>query len=152
MELARNLALKRVTITGDKSLQNVTEEIYENINHINPILNKKLTGNYILENSVFLTGQDLEQLVFSTYHDLDRRIYELGRVSNTNPKGDRYSTGENYKDITGIARKENITLKNLRLFAKECLERWGIELNFDIAPLPGIAVQESGMTEGEHGQ
>lgn len=65
----------------------------------------------------YATGADLESLHYTSFNTLDRRAYELGRVSNTNPKGERLTSGENYKDISSIANRQKATLEQLEKFA-----------------------------------
>lgn len=84
----------------------------------------------------YATGQDLESLHYCSFNTLDRRAYELGRVSNTNPKGERLTSGENYKDISSIANRQKATLEQLKYFAHQCKELWNIELDFAVSGIP----------------
>lgn len=84
----------------------------------------------------FMTGQDLKELRDCIYHYLDRLTYEYGRVANTNPKGDRYSVGESYKDITGISNRLKETLEELISFGFQAEDKWGQYLEFSISGIP----------------
>lgn len=91
---------------------------------------------------LFATGQDLRELHYATFNLLDRRAFELGRVSNTNPKGDRLTAGENYKDITSIANRQKAVLSQLELFAYKVREKWSIDLKFAINGIPERQLME----------
>lgn len=67
-----------------------------------------------------MDGSDLEAIKDSIFYHLDRLKYEYGRVANTNPKGERMTSGENYKDITAIANRQKQTLERLNHFASQC--------------------------------
>lgn len=84
----------------------------------------------------YATGQDLESLHYTSFNTLDRRAYELGRVSNTNPKGERLTSGENYKDISSIANRQKATLEQLKKFAGQVSELWGKTLDFAVSGIP----------------
>lgn len=83
-----------------------------------------------------MTGQDLLALRDTVYYYLDRLKYEYGRVANTNPKGDRYSVGESYKDITAIANRQKETLEYLIWFAYQAKDLWGVDLEFAVSGIP----------------
>jgi hypothetical protein len=56
----------------------------------------------------------------------------LGLVSNLNHKGERLTTGENYKDIHAIKNRQAMVLDQLDLFTMVLSEKYGCELEFDI--------------------
>lgn len=118
-----NSTAQRKKLTGMlESMQNI---IYQNFN-----------DKVDLVPLEFMTGQDLESLGLTIYNYLDRLKYEYGRVANTNPKGERYSVGESYKDITGIANRQKETLEELIYFGYQAEELWGIPLEFAISGIP----------------
>lgn len=133
---AHNLLLKRVHVHGTKNLHKQREDIEERLESETSIMMHDNNQNLDIISKIFMDGNDLTALHMSIFNLLDRESYELGRVSNTNPKGDRYSTGENYKDITGIAARQKSVLKELRLFSIKVKKMWGIELNFAVNGIP----------------
>lgn len=84
----------------------------------------------------FMTGQDLIDLRDTIYFYLDRLKYEYGRVANTNPKGDKYSVSESYKDITGIANRQKETLEYLNHFTYQSIDLWNQYLEFSVSGIP----------------
>lgn len=88
--------------------------------------------NYDFHPTSFLESSHIQIITDAIYRVRDRKLSELGRVANLNPKGDRMTTGENYKDIIGIANRQRRVLNMLKNFANDCLDMWGVELEFGL--------------------
>lgn len=97
--------------------------------------------NTISVEKKFLTPDVLEQLVKTHFQFFDRKLSELGRTVNTNPKGERLTAGENYKDITGTAARERMVLQALKDMANEMEKLHNIKLEF-VLNRPPEAVEE----------
>lgn len=147
IESAHNLLLKRVHIHGTKNMNKQREDIEERLNCETTIMIHDANQMIDIIPKIFIDGNDLTALHLSIFNQLDRQSYELGRVSNTNPKGDRYSTGENYKDITGIAARQKAILNELQLFAMRAKELWGKDLNFAVNGIPQTEMIEEHQEE-----
>lgn len=128
--------IKRIQVSGTNSIRTYLEDLSARLETIEPYYLTDERQRMDVIPKVFATGQDLRELHYVTFNLLDRRAFELGRVSNTNPKGDRLTAGENYKDITSIANRQRAVLSELELFAVKVRDKWGIELNFAINGIP----------------
>lgn len=131
-----NMMIKRIQVSGTNSIRTYLEDLSARLETIEPYFLTDERQRMDVIPKVFATGQDLRELHYVTFNMLDRRAFELGRVSNTNPKGDRLTAGENYKDITSIANRQRAVLSELELFASKVKDMWGIELAFAINGIP----------------
>lgn len=111
-------------------------QLEEMLNSFNNYIHFNLKNTSDVEPFVAFNGTDLLAIKDTTYHYLDRMKFEYGRVANTNPKGERITSGENYKDISAIANRQKETLEYLIYFAKQVKKLWGIELNFAVSGIP----------------
>lgn len=130
------LMIKRVKVEATES--NPTQALEDLEGKIGTIESTLTVSSKTMDliNVEYANGADLESLHYTTFNTLDRRAYELGRVSNTNPKGERLTSGENYKDISSIANRQKATLERLESFAEQCKELWNIELSFSVSGIP----------------
>lgn len=130
------LMVKRVQVApSEKSPNEALDDMHAKIETIENVISVDAKAMDVLRVE-YANGQDLEALHYCTFNTLDRRAYELGRVSNTNPKGERLTSGENYKDISSIANRQKATLERLEDFANQCLELFGIQLSFSVSGIP----------------
>lgn len=146
LNLAGSLTMARLQIIGE-DYSELENDLNGRIYNCSPII---MSGERAidLKGTAFYAGTDLDSLQRSIWWNLDRWAYELGRVSNTNPKGDRHSTGENYKDIVGIAARQKEIVNCLKSFAYRCNKllkpnQWKFEVN----GIPDYKTQVSGMDQ-----
>lgn len=125
------------------------DKLEEQLNSFVNYIQTDMVSNSDIEPFQSMEGADLEAIKDSIYHMLDRIKYEYGRVANTNPKGERVTSGENYKDITAIANRQKETLEYLINFAFQVERLWGIELEFCVS---GIPEKEAIATEAHKAQ
>lgn len=131
-----NMMIKRIEVTGTNSIRTYLEDLAARLETVETFYLTDERKRLDVVPKVFATGQDLRELHYVTFNLLDRRAFELGRVSNTNPKGERLTAGENYKDITSIANRQRAVLSQLELFASKVSDMWGIDLAFAVNGLP----------------
>lgn len=117
------LLVKRVRVEASPdTIKGAIEDIESKLGTLESTITVDPKNNADVIAVEYATGQDLESLHYTSFNTLDRRAYELGRVSNTNPKGERLTSGENYKDISSIANRQKSTLEQLKFFAKQAEE------------------------------
>lgn len=137
-----NVLIKRIQVSGTNSIHEYLQDLSARLETVDPMFVSDERQRVDIVPKLFATGQDLRELHYATFNLLDRRAFELGRVSNTNPKGDRLTAGENYKDITSIANRQKAVLSQLELFAHKAREMWGVELKFAINGIPERQLME----------
>lgn len=133
---ATKLVGTRVQVTTDDNSTAQRRKLTGMLESMQNIIYQNFNDKVDMVPLEFMTGQDLESLALTIYNYLDRLKYEYGRVANTNPKGERYSVGESYKDITGIANRQKETLEELIYFGYQSEDKWGIPLEFAISGIP----------------
>lgn len=127
---------KKLILTTQGQNDAQIEKLNEMLNSFNNFLHFNLKNQSDLEPLIAFDGEDLHMIKDSVYYYLDRLKFEYGRVANTNPKGERITSGENYKDITAIANRQKINLENLNDFSNQIAEKFGIELEFAVSGIP----------------
>lgn len=133
---AAKLVGTRVQITTDTDSTAERRKMSAMLESVQNIVYQNFDDKVDIAPIEFMTGQDLRELRDTIYFYLDRLKYEFGRVANTNPKGDRYSVSESYKDITGIANRQKETLENLIYFSYQAQDLWNIYTEFAISGIP----------------
>lgn len=130
------LAGKRLLISTSTGSHDIVDKVksmlrsHETTLHMN---NKDMANVTEIE---YVSGELIKALNFCVYSTLDREMSEFGRVTNTNPKGERITTAENYKDLVGIANRQKQVLEWLKYFAGKAKELWSIELDFAVSGIP----------------
>lgn len=133
----KGMFCKRIVLNSEPSAHQLAlEDLRADLNNGDPVVS--LSPKYYGEATPtqYATAEDVHILHYTTFNELDRKIYELGRVANTNPKMERMSTGENYKDITSVANRQKSVLEQLQRFAKNIKLLFNIELNFAVSGIP----------------
>lgn len=127
---------KKLVISTKGKSENKLEKLDAMLNSFRVYLHTDLTGNLDLEPFASMEGTDLEAISSTIDNYLDRLKFEYGRVANTNPKGERMTSGENYKDISAIANRQKETLEYMINFAYMAQDLWGIQLEFAVSGIP----------------
>lgn len=117
-----NLVIKRISIEGNDNAQKYADQLNDKLEGITMTLVSDGNRRIHILPKVFANGSEPKDFCTAVFSRLDRRAYELGRVSNTNPKGERLSTGENYKDITSVAARQKETVCQLKNMANKIRE------------------------------
>lgn len=89
-----------------------------------------------IEPLIAFEGDDLVAIRDTIFQMLDRLKFEYGRVANTNPKGERITSGENYKDISAIGNRQKETLEYLIYFQQQVQKKFNRQLNFAVSGIP----------------
>lgn len=126
----------RADTSGKKNVTEAIDDMKAKLSTIENLITVDPKNNVDISVVEFASGADLQSLHYTTFNTLDRKAYELGRVSNTNPRGERLTTGENYKDISSIANRQKATLERLEEFANQVKNLFAIELSFAVSGLP----------------
>lgn len=100
----------------------------------NPFFERQET--YLVNPASYIDPSEYKEYQTAIHLHWDRSLSELGRVANTNPKMERLTTGENYKDIVAVANRQRMTLNQLKRFAQKVYEKWGQVLAFAINGIP----------------
>lgn len=130
------IAGKKIILTTQGQNDAQADQLKEVMNSFDNFYHFNLKNTADIEPFVAFTGEDLTSITDNTYKYTDRLKYEYGRVANTNPKGERYTSGENYKDISAIANRQKETLEYLINFAFQVKKIWGIQLDFAVSGIP----------------
>lgn len=123
-----------LTTQGQNDMQ--AEKLNEMLNSFNNYLHFNLKNQADIEPLIAFDGEDLLAIKDTMFYYLDRLKFEYGRVANTNPKGERMTSGENYKDISAIANRQKETLEYMINFAYQVKDLWGIDLEFAVSGIP----------------
>lgn len=124
----------KISIEGNNDSQ--LDKLNEMLNSFHNYVHFNMENENEVEPLIGFSGDDLEAIKSSVFYYLDRLKYEYGRVANTNPKGERITSGENYKDISAIANRQKETLEYLHNFAIQVQKLWSIELDFAVSGIP----------------
>lgn len=130
------IAGKKIILTSQGQNEAQEDQLKESMNSFDNFYHFNLKNTADIEPFVAFSGEDLREIRDGTYMYLDRMKYEYGRVANTNPKGDRMTSGENYKDISAIGNRQKETLEYMINFAFQVEELWGISLTFVVNGIP----------------
>lgn len=133
---AAKLVGTRVQISTDVNSTAQRRKLSGMLDSMNNVIYQQFDDKIDVNPIEFMTGQDLKELRDTIYYYLDRIKYEYGRVTNTNPKGDKYSVLESYKDITGIANRQKETLEELNYFSYQAEDKWNVHLEFSVSGIP----------------
>lgn len=127
---------KKMVLTTQGQNDQQIQKLNEMLNSFNNYLHFNLKNQSDLEPLVAFSGDDLLAIKDVMFYYLDRLKFEYGRVANTNPKGERITSGENYKDISAIANRQKETLEYLIDFAYQVEDKFGITLEFAVSGIP----------------
>lgn len=127
---------KKIIFTTQGQSEAQKEQFEEMLNSFKNYFHFNLKNQADIEPIIAFEGDDLLAIRDTIFQYLDRMKFEYGRVANTNPKGERITSGENYKDISAIANRQKETLEYLIYFAKQVEKLWGIELDFAVSGIP----------------
>lgn len=127
---------KKLILTTQGQNDAQVEKLNEMLNSFNNYLHFNLKNQADIEPLVAFDGDDLMAIKDTVFYYLDRLKFEYGRVANTNPKGERITSGENYKDISAIANRQKETLEYLINFTYQVKELWGVDLEFAVSGIP----------------
>lgn len=133
---AATLVGTRVQVTTDTNSTAQRRKLGGMIESMQSIIYQNFNDKVDITPVEFMTGKDLIDLRDTIYFYLDRLKYEYGRVANTNPKGDKYSVSESYKDITGIANRQKESLEYLNDFSYQAQDKWNIYTEFAVSGIP----------------
>lgn len=120
IEQCSRMTGKKLTFTTLGNSDEQKEKLDEMLNNFDNYIHFNLKNTANLEPLESISGEDLLAIKDVVYYHFDRLKFEYGRVANTNPKGERMTSGENYKDISAIAARENETLEYLIHFGFQC--------------------------------
>lgn len=127
---------KKIIFTTQGQSDAQKEQFEEMLNSFKNYFHFNLKNQADIEPIIAFEGDDLVSIRDTIFQYLDRMKFEYGRVANTNPKGERITSGENYKDISAIANRQKETLEYLILFKMQVKRLWGIELDFAVSGIP----------------
>lgn len=127
---------KKLILTTQGQNDAQVDKLNEMLNSFQNYLHFNLKNQADIEPLMAFEGTDLTALKDTIFHYLDRLKFEFGRVANTNPKGERITSGENYKDISAVANRQKDTLECLINFAYQVKKLWDIHLEFAVSGIP----------------
>lgn len=136
MESMLRLSGKRLLITTGGRSEKVVARLQGMIESFDTHLHLDIADVANLRELKYMDGDLLKEIRNTVYHFLDRLMAEYGRVANTNPKGERMTTMEQYKDLSAIANRQKETLNQLDYLAVMAKKLWKVDLEFAISGIP----------------
>lgn len=127
---------KKVIFTTQDQSPKQKEQFEEMLASFKNYFHFNLKNQADIEPIIAFEGDDLVAIRDTVFQMLDRMKFEYGRVANTNPKGERITSGENYKDISAIANRQKETLEYLIRFQMQVKRKFGIDLCFAVSGIP----------------